>query len=234
MPLDALQKEILDEARKKSASIEKGAAEEAEAAIREAKAKANAANEAFERELKDEINRISLEYKSSREMQERNILLAARERLVDDLVERARATVVKRIREKGYKRLFDSAIAEAGKISPMEDLTLVIDKDDARYVKGFTGKIKYAKSEGLVVYAAGGRIKIDATLDTLFDRNRAAVREALRAGVFGTPRSAGARKATGAKSRPAGRGAKRKPAKKAAKKARRAPKPKGKRGRKHK
>ncbi len=77
--MDALQKEILDEARKKSAAIEKGAAEEAEAAIREAKAKANAANEAFERELKDEIGRISLEYKSSREMQERNILLAARE-----------------------------------------------------------------------------------------------------------------------------------------------------------
>jgi vacuolar-type H+-ATPase subunit E/Vma4 len=228
--LDALQKEILDEARKKSTAIEKGAMEEAEAVIREAKAKANAANEAFERELKDEMSRMSFEYKSSREMQERNILLAARERLIDDLVERARATVVKRIREKGYKRLFDSAIAEARKISPMEDLTLVIDKDDARYAKGFTGKIKYAKSDGLVVYAAGGRIRIDATLDTLFDRNRAAVREALMSGIFGTRMSAGARKAAGAKSRPAKRKAKRKPAKKASKKAGRAPK----RGRKHK
>ncbi len=202
MSLDALHREILDEARRKSGAIEAQAGKEADAILKEARARARAVDEAFERELKEEIGRISLEYLSAREMQERNILLSARERRIDGLVERVRGAVMKRVRERGYKRLFDSAIREALKVSPAEGLTLVMDRQDARFAKGFPGKVRYAKMDGLVIYAAEGRIKIDATLGKLFDRDRDLVKEAIRNGVFGTPRAAAAKK------RPAGKAAK--------------------------
>lgn len=193
MPLDALHREILDDARRKAGAVEANARKEAGAILKGAKARADAADGAFERELKDEIGRISLEYRSAREMQERNILLAARERLTEELVERVRGAVMKRVREKGYRRLFDAAIREALKISPAEGLTLVMDKQDAKFAAGFKGKVKYERMDGLVIYASGGRIKIDATLDTLFNRNRDAVKEALRRGVFGAERSGAAK-----------------------------------------
>src|SRR5271157_4954018 len=113
MSLDALHREILDEARRKSNVIGAQAGREAAAIVKEAQARAKASDEAFERELKEEIGRIRLEYASSREMEEKNLLLSARERLVDGLVERVKGAVIKRIREKGYKRLFDAAIADA-------------------------------------------------------------------------------------------------------------------------
>ena len=197
--MDALQKEIQDDAKRRSDEIEAKARREAAAIVKEAKARADAADEAFERELKDEIGRLSLEYRSSREMQERNLLLAAREKTIDGLVERRRGSVIKRVKEKGYGRLFDSAIKEALKVSPMESLTLVMDKRDAKFAKGFAGKIRHSqgKMDGLVIYAADGRIKIDATLDTLFDRNRDTVKEALRKGVFGTGKRGIAKKKFG-------------------------------------
>jgi vacuolar-type H+-ATPase subunit E/Vma4 len=219
MPLDALQKEILADAKKRADAIGEKAMKEADATVKEAKARADAASAEFERDLKDEIGRMSLEYRSSREMQERNIRLSAREQLTDGLVERVRGAVMRRIREKGMRRLFDSAIAEALKISPMKDLILVMDKKDAKYAKDFTGKVKYEKTDGLVVYAAGGKVKIDATLGTIFERNRDAVKEAIRSGVFGTGGASAA---------------KRKSAKKAKAGKRAAPKPKQKRRRKHK
>jgi vacuolar-type H+-ATPase subunit E/Vma4 len=224
MPLDALQKEILDDAKKRSNTVGETAMKEADAIVKGAKAKADAASAEFERELKDEIGRISLEYRSAREMQERNIRLSAREQLTDALVERVRGAVIRRIREKGLRRLFDSAIAEALKISPMKDLTLVMDKQDAKYAKDFTGKVKYEKTDGLVVYAAGGKIKIDATLDTLFDRNRDAVKEAIRGGVFGTGGASAAKRRYATKKK----AAKRKAGKRAA------PKTRQKRRRRHK
>lgn len=210
MPLDALQREIAEEAGRKADAIEEKARKEADAILKSAKARADAADSEFERELKEEIGRIGLEYRSSREMQEKNILLSARERLTEDLVDRVRAAVTKRVREKGYKRLFDSAMREAQKISPMKDLTLVMDKQDAKFAKGFTGRITYARIDGLVIYAAGDKIKIDATLDTLFDRNRDLVKEAIRRGVFGE-------KAGGAAARPSARRAVKKAAKPKAK-----------------
>jgi len=202
MPLDALQKEILDDAKKRSNTVGETAMKEADAIVKGAKAKADAASAEFERELKDEIGRISLEYRSAREMQERNIRLSAREQLTDALVERVRGAVIRRIREKGLRRLFDSAIAEALKISPMEGLTLVMDKRDEKFAKGFTGRIRHAKMDGLVIYAADGRIKIDATLEAIFERKRDAVKQALVASVFGAAKRAakGPRRAKAARS----------------------------------
>jgi vacuolar-type H+-ATPase subunit E/Vma4 len=200
--LDALQKEIMEEARRKANAIESRSAKEAGATVKEAQARADAAEEAFERELSGELHRITLEYKSAREMQERNILASAREQLADGLVDRVKAAAIRRIREKGYKRLFDSAIAEALKISPMEGLTLVMDKRDEKFAKGFTGRIRHAKMDGLVIYAADGRIKIDATLEAIFERKRDAVKQALVASVFGAAKRAakGPRRAKAARS----------------------------------
>ena len=59
---------------------------------------------------------------------------------------------------------------------------------------------RQGKMDGLVIYAAEGRIKIDATLGKLFDRDRDLVKEAIRNGVFGTPRAAAAKKKSGGES----------------------------------
>ena len=48
MPLDALQKEIQDDAKRRSDEIEAKARREAAAIVKEAKARADAADEAFE------------------------------------------------------------------------------------------------------------------------------------------------------------------------------------------
>ncbi|VVB76606.1 V-type proton ATPase subunit E [uncultured archaeon] len=185
MTLDALQKEILDDAKRKSGEIESAAKNEAESILRQARDMAKSIDETAERELREETARIALEHKSDREMQEKGITFAAKEQYVAGLMERLRATVARRIKEKGYKRIFDSALKEAEKISPAEDLTIVIDKQDEKFVKGFAGKKRYQKIDGLIIYAAGGKIKMDATIDSLFDKNRDMVREELMRGVFG-------------------------------------------------
>jgi len=189
MPLDALQQEILDEARHKANEIDARARDEAGAIMKEAKARAKGIEDAYDRELKEEIGRLGREYQSNREMLERNITVSAKEHYAEALLARLKGSVAKRIREKGYKKIFDAAMKEALQISPAAELTVVISKQDEKLVKVPKVKIRNQKIDGLIVYADDGKIKIDATLGTLFERNKDAIREALIKGAFGSGKS---------------------------------------------
>ena len=111
--------------------------------------------------------------------------------------------VIRKIKKRSYRRLFDGAINEAVQISPMEDLKFVVSRENANLVK-FGGKVEYQNVDGIIIYAEDGKIKIDATAQSLFERNRGLIKSLLMGGIVAEkkeprkrsqkPKSKGARK----------------------------------------
>ncbi|MDE1873970.1 MAG: V-type ATP synthase subunit E [Candidatus Micrarchaeota archaeon] len=173
MPLDRLEKRILEDAWSRADAIEDEAKREAARILATARAQAREKGSASERSAKEEIRRIEAEQEEGMELQERGALLDARDKAMEVALARLRKLVVKRVKKEGYKRLVERAIGEASAIAPEEELTLVIGRNEARFAKGFGGRIKYGSvGNGVELRNQNGSVRITATIDGLFEENR--------------------------------------------------------------
>ncbi len=187
MSLDKLQKQIHDDATHRAEEVEGEARRLASGLLSEAKIKAKEIEETKRKELEEEIARLEAEQKANSELLEKNALLDARNHLVESLIPKLKSMTVKKAREKGYEALINDAIKEANEIAPQEDLILTINKNDAAYAKKFKGKINYGNvGNGVELQTKNGDIKITATIEGLFDKNRQMIETMLVEEAFPT------------------------------------------------
>lgn len=185
MPLDRLQKQIIEDAWRKADALRGDAQKQAESIVRHARAAAEDAGKGMDKELKQEFSRAEEEQRENAELQERGLMLDARSRLVESLMPRLKAMTVKRIKKEGYGRLINRAIEEAGKIAPQEELTLLIGRNDAKLVKSFGGRVKYGKvSNGVELRNKNGNVRVAATIEDMFDKSRPDIEALLVSDAF--------------------------------------------------
>lgn len=173
MPLERLEKHILEGAKSRADEIKGEARKQAERILAEARAKAKEIEAAAERSAREEIARREAEQDEGMDLQERAALLEARNKAMEATISRLRRLVVKKAGKKGLKRLINSAIDEAGRIAPQEGLTLVIGKKNSGLVNAFGGRIRYgAVGNGVELHNKSGSVRINATMEGLFEENR--------------------------------------------------------------
>lgn len=171
MPLDELQDEIIEEAKKKGKELVDTATASAAQKMKEARAQAARVKKDAESILAEEERRAREEHQAENSMQEDKEILTAKERVIEELLPKIRNDVTKKIREKSYRKIFDEAIEEALAISPVQELTFMVNKKDERFVKGLGGKVVFGGiGNGVIVYADDGNIKIVATVESLFQQ----------------------------------------------------------------
>ncbi len=185
MPLDKLRKQILDDAQRQEREIEGGARKQAEEIIGQARARAKEAEDKAGAELAAEISRREEEQRANFELQERGMLLEARNKAVEGLMPKVKALALKNVTESGYSRFLARAIEKAGEIAAHEKLVLTVGKKDAKYIKNFDGKVKYGDvGRGVELGTDDGKVKLAATLEGLFEENRRAIETMLINEVF--------------------------------------------------
>ncbi len=180
MPLEKLQKQILDDAKRKADEIEGEARKQAAEVVKQAKETAKGIEDEANSEIEQELAREEAEYAANAELQEQSILLGAREHVVEGLMPKLKSMTAKKLRVSGYSKLINLAVKEAHSIAPDEDLTVVIGKNDAKLVKDFGGKVRYGDfGGGVEIYTKNGAIKISAKVEDLFDDSAAAIKTEL-------------------------------------------------------
>jgi vacuolar-type H+-ATPase subunit E/Vma4 len=180
MSLDKLQKQILDDASRRAEEAQSAARKQASEIIQNAKDKAKEIESAKKKELAEEIARMEAEQTANAELQESGVLLDARNAVVESELPNVRSLAIRMIKEKGYGKLIAMAISEAEAIAPQEDLVLVVNKNDSVHVKNFKGKVTIGEVEnGVEIHTKNGDVKIAATIDGLFERNRQEIEKAL-------------------------------------------------------
>jgi vacuolar-type H+-ATPase subunit E/Vma4 len=190
MPLEKLEKRIVEEGERKAHEIEEEGRRKAEAIIKEAEAKASQISSAADAEANREIERMAQEETENAKMQENELLLDARNKAIEKVMHRLRGMTVKRVKKLGYEKMINSAISEANMVSPSEALTLSISRNDAKLVKGFSGRIRYESvGNGVVLANRSGTVKITATVEGLFEKNRPEIETMLIEEAFSQKRS---------------------------------------------
>lgn len=196
MPLEKLQKQIESEGERKASEIREEGMKQAEAIIKQAEAKASAIMQEAEAEIKRETDRMEQEEAENVELQKRGMLLEARNRAVERAMSKLRSLTVKRIRKFGYERLIGKAIDEASGLVPQESLTLSIGRGDAKLVKSFAGRIRQESvGNGVVLANRSGTVRVTATIEGLFEKNRQEIETLLIGEAFSEKRAAPIRKA---------------------------------------
>ncbi len=173
MPLDRLEKHILEDAESRASEIEGKGREAAAKTLDDARSKAKNIREAAEISTNAEISKMDAEQNESIELQERSALLEARNKAMQHAMVKLKALVIKRMKKAGYSRLIANAVHEARSIAPEGELTLMIGRKEAKQVRDFGGRIKYGNAgNGVELSNRSGSIRISATIDGLFEENR--------------------------------------------------------------
>lgn len=194
MPLDRLEKRVLADASGRAQAIEAEAKTHAEKILAEARAQAKEIEAAADKKTIDEIARQEAEQLEGLELQERSMLLEARNKAMEGALARLKKLVIARIRKKGYERLISRAIEEAGNVAPQDELTLVIGKKEAKIVRSFAGRIKYGEvGNGVELRNRSGSVRITATIDGLFEENKQEIETMLLQAAFSGRRGGAAK-----------------------------------------
>lgn len=176
MPLDKLQKQILDDAKRKAEEIVSVAEKQAEAILKEARSQAEDAVKSGEEELNIESSRELEEQQENAELQKRALVLEARHKLLESLLPKLKSMVIKRVRADGYDKLLNTAIGEASSMLPQQELTLVIDKKDAGLVRNFSGKVQYGNvGNGFELRNKDGSVKAVVTIEGLLEQRKSEI-----------------------------------------------------------
>ncbi|MDE1855369.1 MAG: V-type ATP synthase subunit E [Candidatus Micrarchaeota archaeon] len=195
MPLEKLERQITEEGERKARAAEGEGRKQADAIISAAEARAAAIMEAASSEIAREAERMEQEERENVELQERSLMLEARNKAVEKVIPRLRSLTVKRVKKDGYAKLINRAIEEASRLIPQETLTLSISKSDAKLVKEFAGRIKHESvGNGVVIANRSGTMRLTATIEGLFEENRPEIETMLINEAFGRKRSAPAAK----------------------------------------
>jgi vacuolar-type H+-ATPase subunit E/Vma4 len=185
MPLEALEQEILANARSESSAIMQDAKKKSDAILRDAELKRRGEAARAEFEVNAEIERVETEHRSGDAMRKDAIISKAAESVVERIMPAVRKAVLPMLRAESGK-IFANAIKFASSIDVQENLVIEVNPEDARLLKGVKSKAEYRKMDGgIVIYSSDRKIRLDATVSNLFDRSAEDVKGIIKEELFG-------------------------------------------------
>jgi len=168
MPLEAIAKRILEEARKKRDSLLGEAEQEKARIIGEAKEKEKKIQEEAEKQASEIADEIEKEYLAELEVEKHNAVLIAHERVAEKEFSKVRREMLNEI-TKNYKKILDSALNRLKEEGV--DAKIVAEKSFAPILKklGYTFE---QCSKGVFVLSSDGKISIDISPEKLVENEK--------------------------------------------------------------
>jgi len=168
MPLEAIAKRILEEARKKRDSLLGEAEQEKARIIGEANEKAKKIQEEAKKQASEVVDEIEKEYLAELEVERHNAVLTAHERVAEKEFSKVSREMLNEI-TKNYKKILDSALNRLKEEGV--DAKIVAEKSFAPILKklGYTFELC---SKGVFVLSSDGKISIDISPEKLVENEK--------------------------------------------------------------
>jgi len=168
MPLEAIAKRILEEARKKRDSLLGEAEQEKARIIGEAKEKEKKMQEDAKKQASEIADEIEKEYLAELEVERHNAVLTAHERVAEKEFNKVRREMLNEI-TKNYKKILDSALNRLKEEGV--DVKIVAEKSFAPILKklGYTFE---QCNKGVFALSSDGKISIEISPEKLVENEK--------------------------------------------------------------
>jgi len=165
MPLEAIAKRILEEARKKRDSLLSEAEQEKARIIGEANEKAKKIQEEAKKQASEIVDEIEKEYLAELEVERHNAILTAHESVAEKEFKKVSKEMLSEI-TKNYKKILDSALTRLKEEGV--DAKIVAEKSFAPILRklGYTFELC---SKGVFALSSDGKISIDISPEKLIE-----------------------------------------------------------------
>ncbi|MDE1762254.1 MAG: hypothetical protein KGH78_03635 [Candidatus Micrarchaeota archaeon] len=184
MSLHEIRDDILKEAEAKASVISDEGRSEASRILSEAKDSAKRIRDSSKKEISERTHMMRREHQAGVEIERNNTLLLAKEDAIDALVGSVKREVVANIMKAGYERIVKKAISTARELSG--ETALIIKADSAN--QKLLGKLGYraeaGDAKGVVITTRDGSITVDASIDSIIERNEQSIRGAISKELF--------------------------------------------------
>ena len=183
MALDELRKSIEREAREQASKIQKETDAEVERILREARDKASAIRKHAKETSLSEAEQRRRDEKTSLELQANTIIYEAMESVIErEMPEFVRFTV--RALEETERDVIRFALKMFSAVAPLKGATVRINRKHAELADNSGANVVPADMHGVVVSSADGKIRADATPDSIIASNMDVMRRILSKGMF--------------------------------------------------
>jgi vacuolar-type H+-ATPase subunit E/Vma4 len=187
MGIERLKGSLLSDATEDAAKI----VEAAEAHVKRMVDEERSRKEATRKEADSEIERLISEQKNERiawaRLESRRILAEAREDAIKNVIEGVFDSLSKARKAPEYRKFLAKAVADAaGELGPK--VTIRVCKGDKALVPAVKGAKVVEDLDGLggaIVETMDGKIRMDLTLETLFEAHRDEIRKTIYEKLFG-------------------------------------------------
>lgn len=187
MGIDKLASSIIADANKEAAEIIKAAEWHVQKMVADEKAKKPVLLKEAENEIAKRITDHEKERIAWARLEAKRILAEAREDAIKSALEEFFSMLGEIRKHKDYSkfmaRSFDGALKEIG----TKDVIVHVLKGDKKYLGSFSGKVLEDLSSfgGLILESADGKVRINMTVEALFESNRDAFRKKAYENLFG-------------------------------------------------
>lgn len=188
MAIDKLTASLLADAKKEADEIVRTAEWHVNKMITEEKARKVVLMKAAEDEIAKRIKEHEKERIAWARLEAKRIIAEAREDAIKATFEDffSLLTDVRKSRIYGefMKRILNNALKEIDK----GDATVHVVKGDRKFINGFKGKVVEDLDcmGGLIVETNNGKVRVNMTLESLFETKRDVLRKSIYEGLFGT------------------------------------------------
>jgi|GEM_PF-2235828 len=168
-------KKIRDETNAKIAEINKNRDNEIRAIKNE-----------IEKFIDEETKRLTAEYLSSTDLAVRNIIDEAKQKVIDVEYNSVKSKLADEIsKNEKYSKIIKSAITEAESKFGKDNFTIIADNQYKKKIEKIFPNIKIKPGEkGFFIKSNDGKIKIDASIDTLIEAHSAEIKKKIYNTIF--------------------------------------------------
>lgn len=184
MSLEEIRKSIEKEAKGRADSITGDGASEAAAILKTARDSAAGILKAANAEAQKEAARIRHEQISGANMQANSMLVAAREQVLEQHIDRLKKGIAAQIESKKLDKVIAGAAKQFAKFSAKSDMVVRTGKSDAKLVKKLGYEYVAGREGELSIESRDGSISIDASPKGLANMHAAEARSLLAARLW--------------------------------------------------
>jgi vacuolar-type H+-ATPase subunit E/Vma4 len=184
MSLEEIRKSIEKEAKGRADSINGEGAAEAADILKTARASASDILKAANAEAQKEMARIKHEQTSGAQMQASSMMVAAKEQVLEQHIDRLKKGIAAQIESKKLDKVISAAAKQFAKFSAKSEMVVRAGKSDAKLVKKLGYEYVAGREGQLSIESRDGSISIDASPAGLASMHAAEARALLAAKLW--------------------------------------------------
>jgi vacuolar-type H+-ATPase subunit E/Vma4 len=183
MSLEAIRKSILGEAESKAKAEQSEADAQAAAIIKDAEDRAKGILKQAEEEARHEEGRMRLEASSGLETERNSMVIEAKSKVIESILDQVRKEVARRVREEGMEKVLKSGLKQFAEVYQGSDFVIRTSKRNAAMVKG-KHTIEVDNVDGFIISTPDRKIALNATVDAIVESSIDEIRKMVADEVF--------------------------------------------------